>query len=79
MNAEHYEALLGFAKEIMKSWSYGDVDGGELHRIAVDHGLLVAYRPVEPCSDECDCALTYTPDDFERGEVDCYRLAEWMR
>ena len=76
---EHHESLLGFAQEIMAAWPRGNIDGGDLQEFAISYGILVEYRPTEPCGDNCDCQIAYPPEDFEQGEVVCYRLAEWMR
>ena len=67
------ERLRAFAVEIMDHWPDGDVDGGELQDIAVAHGLLVANNPQEPCGDNCRCVEYYAPDEWETGDVVCYR------
>jgi hypothetical protein len=73
-----YAALLGFAQAIMRSWPHGDVDGGDLQEIAVEHGLLQPETRFAPCSEEgCNCAEYYATDEWAEG-ITCYRKAPWL-
>lgn len=64
------ERLSVFAREIMKHWPDGDVDGGELQDIAVKCGLLVPEERAEFCGERCSCEEYFGPDDFP---FTCYR------
>lgn len=48
--------LMRFAARVMKSWPEGDVDGGDLQRIANECGLLHPVTVTEPCGEICGCA-----------------------
>ena len=51
------EKLRAFANEIMDCWPDGDVDGGFLQEVAIEHGLLAPHEVTEPCNpDGCQCA-----------------------
>lgn len=66
-------ALRGFAQGVMDSWPHGDVDGYELERMAVAHGLLALKypKPTEPCGENCACSGYPTPKEWAEG-IDCY-------
>ncbi len=66
-------SLRDFANAVMDSWPHGDVDGYELVRIAVAHGLLALKdpKPTEPCGDNCACSGYPSPDEWAEG-IDCY-------
>lgn len=66
-------SLRDFANAVMDSWPHGDVDGCDLERMAVDHGLLALKdpKPTEPCGDNCACSGYPTPEEWADG-VDCY-------
>lgn len=69
------DTLRTFAQHIMQSWPCGDVDGGDLQDKAVELGLLKLTEPAprEPCGEGCECAQNCSADEFESGEVQCYR------
>ncbi len=76
-NAKNMES---FIKEIMQHRESG-VDGGDLQDIAVNHGILVENNPTKSClseTNECQCVEYYSETEFERGEVRCFRLAEFL-
>jgi len=66
-------SLRDFANGVMESWPHGDVDGYDLERMAVDHGLLALKdpKPTEPCGDNCACSGYPSPEEWEEG-IDCY-------
>lgn len=65
--------LRDFANAVMESWPHGDVDGCELERTAVEHGLLALKdpKPTEPCCDNCACSGYPSPEEWADG-IDCY-------
>lgn len=67
------EALRAFAQGVMQAWPYGDVDGGSLQALALQHGLL-ERRPEQhqSCGENCLCAESVGPEEFAEGVV-CYR------
>lgn len=65
--------LKAFAKEIMKAWPDGGIDGDELQDIAIRHGLLTPWEMTEPCGENCNCAGL---SDFP---LTCYRIAEGLK
>lgn len=69
--------LRAFAKDIMRAWPMGDVDGGLLQSLAEKHGLIREKnpRPTEPCGDGCTCAECY--GDMSCG-VECYERTELL-
>ena len=66
-------SLRDFANDVMESWPHGDVDGCDLERMAVDHGLLALKdpKPTEPCGDNCACSGYPSPEEWAEG-IDCY-------
>ena len=74
------ENLRGFARDIMKSWPLGDIEGGELQDLAIKYGLLKRKDPppTEPCSDECACGYAYEFKDFADGIVECYQRTDLL-
>ena len=66
-------SLRDFANDVMESWPHGDVDGCELERMAVEHGLLALKdpKPTEPCCDNCACSGYPSPEEWSDG-IDCY-------
>jgi len=48
--------LRAFALDILAEHT-GSLDGCDIEEIAVKHGLLEERVVVEPCSENCDCAL----------------------
>jgi hypothetical protein len=65
-------ALRAFAQEIMQAWPEGGIEGDDLQRIAVRHGLLTPQIRHEPCGETCLCAEVLDPSDWEAG-ARCYR------
>lgn len=69
--------LRAFAQAIMESWPIGDVDGGHLQDMAVEHGLLVKTIQNKPCLEEgCTCAEYLAPDEFP---TECYRHTNLLK
>lgn len=66
------ETLLAFARDIMKAWPEGGIDGFELQDVATAHGLLVSELRHDYCGEDCDCAEYYTRAGMADG-VTCYR------
>ena len=66
-------SLRDFANDVMESWPHGDVDGYDLERMAVDHGLLALKdpKPTEPCGENCVCSGYPSPEEWSDG-IDCY-------
>ncbi len=66
-------SLRDFANAVMESWPHGDVDGCDLERMAVEHGLLALKdpKPTEPCGDNCACSGYPSPEEWAQG-IDCY-------
>lgn len=66
-------SLRDFANDVMESWPHGDVDGCDLERMAVEHGLLALKdpKPTEPCCDNCACSGYPSPEEWADG-IDCY-------
>ena len=66
-------SLRDFANAVMESWPHGDVDGCDLERMAVEHGLLALKdpKPTEPCGDNCACSGYPSPEEWADG-IDCY-------
>ena len=66
-------SLRDFANAVMESWPHGDVDGYDLERMAVEHGLLALKdpKPTEPCCDNCACSGYPSPEEWSDG-IDCY-------
>ena len=66
-------SLRDFANDVMESWPHGDVDGCDLERMAVEHGLLALKdpKPTEPCGDNCACSGYPSPEEWADG-IDCY-------
>jgi len=70
--------LRAFAQVIMQCWPDGDVDGGYLLDMAVEHGLLAPEIMHAPCGDNettyCSCVSYGGCDDadFAKG-VECFR------
>lgn len=52
----------------------GDIDCGDLQRVAVECGLLIPETRTEPCAEGCFCEGYYAPDEFADG-ITCYRKA----
>lgn len=50
---ERFVALRAFARDIMRAWPEGGVDGGELQEAALRHGLLEPSEPTQEERDEC--------------------------
>lgn len=75
---EDYDALLAFAREVMKDWpEAGELDGFDLQEIAERHGLLAPTTQAEPCAPEgCWCAGYFAPDDWP---VQCYRRTNRLK
>ena len=75
LERERDEALKykAFACELMNMCteygSCGELDGGSLQSLAVEHGLLKVEQRVVPCEDGCVCVEFV--DDGET--IDCYR------
>lgn len=69
------DTLRTFAKHIMEYWPCGDVDECDLQCTAIELGLLKLTEPAprEPCGEGCECAQNCSADEFESGEVQCYR------
>ncbi len=63
--------LQSFAQEIMQAWPEGGIEGDDLQRIAVRHGLLTPQIRHEPCGEACLCAEVLDPSDWEAG-ARCY-------
>ena len=66
------DALRAFAKDVMRVWPHGDLDGGDLQDIAEKHGLLKPETRYEPCGDGCNCAGYCDAEEFKDG-ITCYR------
>lgn len=47
-----FETLLAFARDVMRSWPDGGLDGGELQDIALRHGLIEPSKPTQEERDE---------------------------
>lgn len=71
------DALRAFARDAMRVWPHGDLDGGDLQDIAEKHGLLRQETRYEPCGDGCNCAEVCDEEDFKRG-VTCYLKTELL-
>jgi hypothetical protein len=56
----------------MQAWPEGGIEGDDLQRIAVRHGLLTPQIRHEPCGETCLCAEVLDPSDWEAG-ARCYR------
>jgi hypothetical protein len=54
-------------------WPEGDINGGDFQDLCVKHGILVEYRPREPCREDCPCAELCSREEFGAGDVICYR------
>lgn len=66
------DRLRKFAQAIMEAWPMGDIDGGHLQDMAVDHGLLRPETRYKPCGESCGCAEYVGAEEFATG-VTCYR------
>ena len=67
------ESLRAFSRAILECWPDGDVDGGMLQDLAVQHGLLEPQTKTMPCSKEsCRCREYYASDQWVDGII-CYR------
>jgi hypothetical protein len=71
-------SLVGFARDIMKCWPDGDVDGGYLQDVADRHGLLIPQTRHEPCGEGCACIHYYRDYEWKEG-ITCYKLADWLK
>jgi hypothetical protein len=72
-------SLVGFARDIMKCWPDGDVDGGYLQDIAERHGLLIPEARFQPCGEGCTCSeYGFSEEDWSEG-VWCFRMASWLK
>ena len=49
------EKLRAFAREVMKAWPDGGIEGDDLQEIAVKHGMLSPETRFEPCGEWCNC------------------------
>jgi hypothetical protein len=74
MTAER-DALRIFAQFVMEAWPDDDIDGGDLQDKAVELGLLKLEdpAPTDSCGEYCRCAEMYSCEEWENGEVMCYR------
>ena len=65
-----------FIAGVMESWPDGDLDGGTLQELAIEHGIikLKSPNPTAPCGENCGCAEYVSADEFVRG-VECYERA----
>ena len=67
------EKLRAFANEIMDCWPDGDVDGGFLQEVAIEHGMIAPHEVTEPCNpDGCQCA------EFSDFPLICYRRTSML-
>ena len=67
------ESLRAFSRAVLECWPDGDVDGGMLQDLAVQHGLLEPQTKTAPCREEgCRCAEYYASDEWVDG-ITCYR------
>lgn len=77
MLAQEVKQLRAFAQGVMQSWPIGDVDGGHLQDLAVEHGLLVETTQAKPCREEgCTCAEYLASDEFP---TECYRYTNLLK
>ena len=57
--------LRAFAREVMKAWPYGGIEGDDLQEIAVKHGMLTPEIRHEPCGEWCNCNAVVDVDGGE--------------
>ena len=78
--AENQEKLRNFTNWLFDEMQgHGDLDGGTFQDKAVEFGLLEPHTPKEPCSDACRCAEFQCAEEFEDGQVTCYRRTAVIR
>lgn len=65
------DKFISFAKDILKSWPDGNIDGGDLQDIAVKHGLLIPKIMYAHCGESCNCADVISTDEMTQG-VECF-------
>lgn len=81
---EQRDKLAAFAREILEVWPDGDdLDGGDIQRIAVKHGLLIGQTVHAPCNNgdpdkACACYEYHYDQEFEGG-LTCYRRADMVK
>lgn len=72
------EKLAAFGLRVLEQWQRGewmDLDGGDLHAVALETGVFAVERRATPCGPGCECA------EYERPTAECVGLVEdvWQR
>ncbi len=66
--------LRAFARDVMKAWPDGGIEGDDLQEVAVKHGMLAPEIRFEPCGEWCNCnSMNGLDSDDWNGGVECYR------
>lgn len=71
------EQLRCFALAILERLD--GIDQSDIEDAGIKFGLLEVRTPAAPCGEFCACAECYSAQDFTKGEVRCYRVAEWVK
>ena len=52
-----------------------DIEGDVFQEIALEYGIIEAFKPDAPCCVDCNCLQEFGVEDFEAGKVECNRDA----